>query len=138
MTNQQNSPAESSSVTLLRDLRDIIARGRTLAYAAAGTIMLDTYWNIGHRIVEEEQNGKKRAEYGRLLLQGLAHILTADFGENYSYRNLAYYRKFYLFFPKKEILNARVQNLTWTHYHELLRVEDEKARMRNPQSTRPS
>ena len=54
----------SYSGTLLQDLRDIIIKGRTSAYAAAGAVLLDTYWNLGRRIVEEEQQGRRHAEYG--------------------------------------------------------------------------
>ena len=64
MTSQQKQPVERKTDTLLQDLRSIIEKGRAMAYAAASTVMLDTYWNIGRRIVEEEQKGEKRAEYG--------------------------------------------------------------------------
>ena len=117
------------SLNLLKDIREIIARGRAVAYAAVNAAMIDTYWKIGQRIVEEEQHGSKRAEYGTALIQHLAEQLCPDFGNGFSARNLAYYKKFYQFFPDPAILNARVQNLRWTHFRSLLRVEDPKARL---------
>ena len=87
------------SVNLLKDLREIIARGRAVAYASVNAAMIDTYWKIGQRIVEEEQHGSKRAEYGTALIQHLAEHLCPDFGNGFSVRNLAYYKKFYQCFP---------------------------------------
>lgn len=73
-------------------------------------------WKIGQRIVEEEQQGKTRAEYGKGQLQELAKILTLEFGKGFDDRNLRYCRQFYLYFPDHEMIwNARVPNLTWTH-----------------------
>ncbi len=129
MTSPQTIPSETQSSALLQDLRGIIEKGRALAYAASSAVMIDTYWNIGRRIVEEEQKGNKRAEYGTQVLKYLSDELTRDFGSNFDERNLRYFRRFYLFFPDNQIWNARVPNLRWTHFRELLRVEDEKARM---------
>ena len=66
---------------LLKDLRDIIASGRAVAYASVNAAMIDTYWKIGRRIVEEEQHGSTRAEYGTGLLKELSAALTAEFGK---------------------------------------------------------
>ena len=92
-------------------------------------MMIMANWNIGKRIVEEEQNGKSRAEYGKNLINVLSKELTEEFGSVVSSRNLHYYRKFYLCFPDFQILNACVQNLRWTHFRTLLRVDDETARI---------
>lgn len=110
------------------DVRRIIDSGRQQAYSAASAISLATYWNIGHRIVEEEQKGSLRAEYGSRLIAGLAEELTLEFGSVYNKRNLAYYRQFYLTFKDIEILNTRVQNLTWSHFRRLLSVSNAEAR----------
>ena len=72
---------------------------------------------------------KNRAEYGKKLTRVLAEQLSKEFGNTYSQRNLEYYRKFYLVFNDIEILNACVQNLTWTHFRSLLRVDDDNARI---------
>lgn len=120
---------EKSETTFVNDIKKIIQDGRNAAYSAVSSIMIQTYWNIGKRIVEQEQNGKTRAEYGTHLIDMLAKELTKEFGKNFSRRNLFYYRKFYEYFPEQEIVNACVHNLTWTHYRALLRVSDENARL---------
>lgn len=113
----------------LNDIRSIIEHGRQTAYAAAGQAAIMTYWNVGQRIVEEEQNGKSRAEYGKQIIPLLANQLTRDYGTGYGRRNLAYYRQFYLTFPQKEILHDFVQNLTWTHIRRILSVSNPDAQL---------
>lgn len=115
--------------TLINDLHALVEASRDSAYKAVNSAMLDMYWNIGKRIVEEEQKGDQRAEYGKKLLKTLSDDLTANYGKGFSDRNLRYYRKFYIMFPDKEIWNACVPNLTWTHFRALLRVDDEDARI---------
>ena len=110
------------------DIRTIIEQGRKQAYAATGQIAIMTYWNIGRRIVEEEQQGASRAAYGQKLIPALAARLSAEYGTGYGKRNLAYYRKFYLEFKDIEILHTRVQNLTWSHVRRLLSVSNTQAR----------
>lgn len=115
--------------SVISDIRNIIAAGRESAYNAASAAMVMTYWNIGKRIVEQEQAGENRAEYGKHLISTLSDELTKEFGKGFSERNLHHYRKFYSFFPDEKILNACVQNLNWTHFRSLLRVSDENARI---------
>ena len=124
------------------DIKRIIDTGRNAAYAAVDATMIATYWNIGRRIVEEEQHGQERAQYGKELIKTLAKELTHEYGSGYSQRYLAYFRKFYLTMPDLAILQTRLQNLKWSHIllqtrlqnlkwsHILatLRVEDETAR----------
>lgn len=110
------------------DIRSIIDQGRRQAYAAAGQAAIATYWNVGRRIVEEEQNGVNRAEYGTNLIPMLAEKLKNDYGDGYGRRNLAYYRQFYLMFSDLEILHTRVQNLTWSHIRRILSVTSPQAR----------
>lgn len=86
------------------------------------------HWRIGRRIVEQEQQGNERAEYGRRLISALSEALKRDYGKSYSERNLHYFRKFYLYFPDEQIVNACVQNLSWTHFRNILRVQDADAR----------
>ena len=90
--------------------------------------MIQSNWLVGRRIVEEEQGGESRAEYGKALLRNLAEELMPIYGNSYSARRLQDYRQFYLYFKDIEIWHSRVPNLTWTHYRELLTVGDEKAR----------
>lgn len=114
---------------LVSDIKSIIENGRNQVYAAINVSMLNTYWNVGRRIVEEEQHGEKRAEYGAEILIKLADELVPEYGSNFGERRLRDYRQFYLSFNKIEIWHSRVPNLTWTHIRHLLRVSDSAARM---------
>lgn len=114
---------------IITDIKEIISAGQQNAYSAANTAMVLTYWHIGKRIVEQEQEGSERAEYGKRLIFVLSEELKKEFGKSYSERNLHYFRKFYLYFPDEQIVNACVHNLSWTHFRSLLRVPDEDARI---------
>ncbi len=116
------------SDSLIADVRNIIEEGRRHAFAAAGQVAILTYWNVGRRIVEEEQHGNARADYGKNLIPALADRLTIEFGSGYGRRNLAYYRKFYLEFSDLEILHTHVQNLNWSHIRRILSVSNPEAR----------
>lgn len=114
--------------TLFDDIRNIIEQGRRQAYAAANQITVLTYWHIGRRIVEEEQHGEARAQYGTRLIKTLAEQLMPKYGNTFSKRNLDYFRQFYLCFNDLEIVNTRVHNLTWSHFRSIIQVADPKAR----------
>ena len=114
--------------TLLNEIRQIIDAGLRLSYQQVNSVLLKTYWQVGRRIVEEEQHGKARAEYGAKLIDYLAKELSREYPKGFSARNLREYRQFYLYFSDLEIWHSRVPNLTWTHFRYLLRVPDENAR----------
>ena len=116
------------SNSLVSDVRSIIEEGRKKAFSVAGKVAILTYWNVGRRIVEEEQQGNSRADYGKKIIPALAESLTSKYGSGYSKRNLAYYRKFYLLFPDLEILHTHVQNLNWSHIRRILSVSNPEAR----------
>lgn len=113
------------SPTLVDDIRHLILSGRTQVVTAVNVAMVSTYWAIGQRIVEEEQKGQARAEYGAYLLQELSQVLTQEFGKGFHVRNLQMIRKFYLTFP---IANTLCSQLSWSHYRLLLRLENPEAR----------
>ena len=115
--------------SVISDIRNIITAGRNSAYSAASAAMVMTYWNIGKRIVEQEQSGEDRAEYGKHLISALSDELTKEFGKGFSERNLRNFRKFYTMFPDDKIWQTRLPNLTWSHFSCLLRVPDENARI---------
>lgn len=119
----------TSYQSLIDDLKLLIEEGRNSAYAATNKAIIETYWNIGRRIVEEEQHGEQRAEYGKSLIKNLSIDLTQEFGSGFTERNLRNYRRFYLLFKDQNIWNACVPNLNWTHFRMLLRVPDEDARI---------
>lgn len=120
---------ELISKNVLDDIRKIIEEGRRQAYAVAGQIAVSTYWNIGKRIVVEEQQGQERAKYGAKLIANLARQLTLDFGPGYGKRSLELYRRFYLLFKDMEIANACVRNLTWTHFRIIMREATPEGRL---------
>ena len=109
------------------DVRQIIEKGRRLAYESVSSIIMETYWLIGKRIVEEEQQGKVRADYGEQLINNLSKQLTVEYGTGYSARYLRSFRKFYSVFPDFEIWKSRFPNLQWTHVFRTLRVGNEVA-----------
>ena len=114
---------------IITDIKDIISSGQKVAYNATNKAMILTYWHVGKRIVEQEQNGNERTQFGQALIDALADELTKEYGKSFSKRNLQYFRKFYIAFPDVRIVNACVHNLTWTHFRSLLRVSDENARL---------
>lgn len=114
---------------LVIEVRDIIENGRRQAYDAVGYVSIITFWNVGRRIVEEEQSGKVRAKYGSKLIKHLSDSIVPLYGNNYNKRNLEYYRKFYLLFPEIEIVNTCVHNLEWSHFRRILSVTNPEARL---------
>lgn len=111
------------------EVRAILAQARQQAYAAVNTTMIDAYWQIGKRIVEEEQQGQKRADYGSYLLAELSRQLAHEFGKGFAVANLRNFRQFYLTFPDFPIRYAPRSELTWTHYRLIMRVDNPTARM---------
>ena len=116
---------ENYADKLYTDISKLLAENRKQAYIAVSQSMIQAYWQIGKIIIEEEQNGELRSEYGKRVLQKLSDKLTADFGKGFSVRTLQQMKKFYTVFP---IANALRSQLTWTHYRSLLKVNSESAR----------
>lgn len=108
----------------LHDICKIIDNGRIQAYEAISISMIETYWNIGRRIVEEEQQGKERADYGERIIENLSEQLTLRYGKGYGPRYLRSFRKFYLIAGDWQIWKSRFPNLTWTHVFKTLRIDD--------------
>ena len=106
-------------------IRDIIESARLNVFRVVNSTMVYTYWEIGRVIVEEEQKGKERAEYGLNLLKMLSIKLTKEFGRGFDESNLRNIRQFYILFPNRDALR---NELTWTHYRLLIRIEREDSR----------
>jgi predicted nuclease of restriction endonuclease-like (RecB) superfamily len=106
-------------------IREVILISRQKVYRSVNFVLLETYWNIGKLIVEEEQQGESRAVYGSNLLKNLSRELTLEFGKGFDYTNLTNMRKFYFSFP---ILDALRQELSWTHYRILSKIDSEEKR----------
>ena len=110
------------------DVRRILAEARGKAYAAVNVAMVEAYWMIGRRIVEEEQAGNQRAEYGTRLMRGLSKQLSAEFGKGFSVTSIKDFKQFYLVFPDFEKSHALRGQLGWTHVRLIMRVENPAAR----------
>ena len=113
---------------LLEDVRSILHDARGKAYSAANAAMVDAYWRIGQRIVEAEQGGAARAEYGSQLIRNLARALGEEFGRGMSVANLKNFRQFYLIFPDAGKSYALRSELNWTHWRLIMRVDNPQAR----------
>ena len=107
------------------DIKAILQQARDSAYRAVNFAMVVAYWEMGKRIIEAEQGGNSRAEYGAGLLKELSQKLTTDFGKGFDESNLRYFRLFYTAFPIRDALR---HELSWTHYRLLLKIENESAR----------
>lgn len=105
-------------------IKEILATARNRVYHTANSAMVKAYWEIGKSIVEK-QGGETKAEYGTKLLRELSKQMTTDFGKGFTVTNLSYMRQFYLTFPNYHALR---DELSWTHYRLLMRVENKNAR----------
>lgn len=114
--------------TFHTDIKNILEQARGKARSAVNAAMVEAYWQIGRRIVEEEQHGQHKAEYGARLLEKLSRVLAADFGKGFSYANLRNFRQFYLTYPDQEICYTVCSKLSWSHNRLIMRVDDPKAR----------
>ena len=140
---------------LVNDLKTIVSKARSKAFAAVNYSLVERNWRIGKRIVEEEQNGAARAEYGKHIIEVASAALTGEFGKGFSVTTLRVFRRFYLKFSNlqiqrtvsvefqtsihqtvsDELSNSRQQMskadiclLPWSHYELLIRIEDKQAR----------
>lgn len=140
----------SEETRFVEDIKQIVVTAKTQAYRAVNLMQVASNWLLGWRIVEQEQQGKARAEYGAYIIKLASEVLTAEFGKGYSETNLRNFRKFYLIFSDLSIqqtmpaeLNTMIQQtlsaksqkgqtlsarLSWSHYERLMRIDDEKAR----------
>lgn len=109
------------------DIRHILEQARSRARNAINSAMVEAYWLIGQRIVEEEQQGEDKAQYGNRLMEELSRALTADFGKGFFYANLYNCRQFYLKFPDQNILYTLCRELSWSHLRLIMRVENAEA-----------
>ncbi|MHB8836354.1 MAG: DUF1016 N-terminal domain-containing protein [Candidatus Methylomirabilia bacterium] len=112
-------PVEASQA-LYQQIRTVLVQARARAWQSVNAEMVKCYWEIGRLIVEEEQRGKARAEYGRQIILDLAKRLAIDFGKGFDKSNSWNMRSFFAAYPK---IDAVRRELSWTHYRTLLRVE---------------
>jgi predicted nuclease of restriction endonuclease-like (RecB) superfamily len=110
---------------LIADIGGLLEKGRKAAFTSINSILVKTYWQIGKQIIEFEQKGKEKAEYGSLLLKKLSADLKTRYGKGFSKSNVYFMRLFYFKYPKFQTLSGK---LSWSHYTELLSVSDDLAR----------
>lgn len=144
----------NNTLIYITEIKQILAQARQYAYSAVNSAMVEAYWLVGKRIVEEEQNGADRAAYGKDILKSLSKELSAEFGKGFSERSLREFRQFYQTFPDllqisltttdlaaqniwrtpfaisvNPIWRTLFAKLHWSHYQRILRVSDEQARI---------
>lgn len=116
---------ENLRPSLYNNIATLIKGAQKSVRATVNSVMVITYWNVGKLIVEDEQQGMYRAEYGKNILKQLSEKLTTEFGKGFDITNLRKMRQFYRFYPKQDAVSLE---LSWTHYRHLLKVENQQAR----------
>jgi len=126
-----------SNTNLYRQIAELLHTARHQVVRTVNQTMVLTYYEIGKRIVEEEQLGKERAEYGKQLIKGLSEVLTKEFGKGFSTTNLKQMKSFYLSYQKGQTVSDESSKgqtpsvifpLSWSHYIKLMRIDDEDER----------
>ena len=117
--------SELQTQNLYNRISKIIEDARGRLTRAINTEMVVAYWHIGREIVEEEQKGRSRAEYGKRLLENLSKRLSEKFGKGFDNSNLWMMRQFYQTYP---ILDTLCRELGWSHYRALMRIDNSQAR----------
>lgn len=112
----------------LHEIKLILAQARQKSYQAINSAMVEAYWNIGRKIVEEEQQGRDRASYGKEIIKTISAELTAEFGKGFSERNVRNFRLFFSIFPEQKIWQTLSAKLHWSHFQLVLKVSDPEAR----------
>ncbi len=125
MKNEENEFAKNDIDDLTSDIKFLIESAKRKVVLSVNTIMLETYWNIGKLVVEQEQKGKERAMYGDTLLLRLSKELTNTYGKGFSRSNLQSMRTLYVKYPKCQTLSGK---LSWSHYLQLLQISDDNER----------
>jgi hypothetical protein len=100
--------AEHHLDRLYHQVREILAAARNRAWQAVNSVMVEAYWDVGRVIVEEEQAGRQKADYGKRVIEGLARRLRDEFGKGYDRSNLFHMRAFFLSYPKVDALRRQL------------------------------
>ena len=133
---QTEQPREPSETEFFESVCSLIQQARRSIERNINTTMVVTYYEIGRRIIEKEQHGENRAQYGKRILQGLSDYLTANLGKGFSLENLRLMRKFFTTYSPKtspdtaaEISQSAIgkfnPNISWTHYIQLMKITNE-------------
>jgi len=122
-----NLESLEKSSNLIQEVKALLQQAREQTVRQVNQTMVITYFEIGRKIVEEEQGGKERASYGKGVLQELSKVLTEEFGKGFSVDNLENMRRFFLAYGKSETVSRNFR-LSWSHYLKLIRMDDENER----------
>ncbi|MGM9868461.1 MAG: DUF1016 N-terminal domain-containing protein [Sodaliphilus sp.] len=110
---------------LFSQIKQVLDEARQQVARSVNSTIVKAYWQVGKYIVEYEQQGKGRAEYGKGIINNLSQQLMKEYGGGFSCANLRYMKQLYLLFP---IYHSLSDKLTWTHWRALLRVQNTTAR----------
>ena len=110
---------------IFNNIKQLMNQARNRVSREVNNILIQTYWEIGRIIIEDEQGNLERAEYGKKLIADLSKRLTKEYGKGFSRANLQNMRSFYLLYPICQTLSGK---LSWSHYCELLSISNEKKR----------
>lgn len=112
----------------IKDIKDILLQAKKQSYKSVNSVMIQAYWLIGWRIVEQEQKGEKRAGYGEKIIEKLSKALNTELGSGMSEAHLKNCRQFFLTFSEKQIGYTLCSQLSWSHLRLIMRLETEKER----------
>lgn len=111
---------EKNNIKMIEEIKDVIISSRNKIAYEVNNSMISAYWNVGRIIVENEQNGNIKAEYGKQIIRELSKELRNVLGAGFSVSNLFNMRKFYITYPKFQTVSGK---LSWSHYCELLSIQ---------------
>lgn len=111
-----------------QDVHAILNEAKSIAYEAANNIMTYAYWNVGKRIIEQEQKGNRKAKYGSYLIKRLSQELSDEYGTGFSVANIRNCRQLYLTFPKESYGYSLIGKIHWSHIRIIMRLDDEEER----------
>lgn len=110
------------------DVHEILDEAKSKTYEAANNIMTYAYWNVGKRIIEQEQKGNRKAKYGSYLIKRLSQELSDEYGTGFSVANIRNCRQLYLTFPKESYGYSLIGKIHWSHLRTIMRLDDEEER----------
>ena len=111
-----------------QDVHAILDEAKSKTYEAANNIMTYTYWNVGKRIIEQEQKGESKAKYGSYLIKRLSQELSDEYGTGFSVANIRNCRQLYLTFPKESYGYSLIGKIHWSHLRTIMRLDNEEER----------
>ncbi len=119
---------DTEELQFYQDIHAILDDAKSKTYETANNIMTYAYWNVGKRIIEQEQKGNRKAKYGSYLIKRLSQELSDEYGTGFSVANIRNCRQLYLTFPKESYGYSMIGKIHWSHLRTIMRLEDEEER----------